>query len=99
MDRQAIINDILRTALGGNDNRRADGTADKGGGGGDAGIVPTIVINARQVIVVNGPLILSDGGLRAAEDLAARRPGLFGQALRSPEQNRKALERLGPPRF
>lgn len=94
MDRQAIIDDILRTALGSNDN--AAGPAAPAH---QAPAAQQIVIHARQVIVVNGPLVLSDSAQAAAQTLPAPRTALFGQALRSPEANRRRLERLGPPRL
>lgn len=93
MDRQAIIDDILRTALGSNDNAAARAPQPGQTPG------PQIVVHARTVIVVEGPVILCDGSLRAADALPGRGRGLFGQALRSAAENRRRLERLGPPRF
>ncbi len=88
MDRQAIIDDILRQALGSNDNAAAKTSPSEA--------APIITIN--RLIIVTGPVHIGPRATTAAAVLPAR-PGLFGQALRSAAENRRRLERLGPPRF
>ncbi|MCA1974770.1 MAG: hypothetical protein LDL44_18210 [Caenispirillum sp.] len=100
MDRQAIIDDILRRALGSNDDRAAPAQAPQAPPQPpQAASGPAVVVHAQQVIVINGPVILCTDGRRAAEALAGTRCGLAGQALRSAAENRRRLDRLGPPKF
>ncbi|GAA0575542.1 hypothetical protein [Caenispirillum bisanense] len=93
MDRQAIIDDILRRALGSNDN---GGTPAAGAAPTGAAPAPAITIN--RLIVVTGPVYIGAGAEPAAAALPARRRP-FGQALRSAAENRRRLTTLGPPRF
>ncbi|SOD90839.1 hypothetical protein [Caenispirillum bisanense] len=100
MDRQAIIDDILRRALGSNDDAPPSPEAVPSPPEAvPSPVAPTVVIHAQQVFVINGPVILCSDGRRAAEALADGRCGLAGQALRSAAENRRRLDRLGPPKF